>query len=53
MLPRAKRDTVLHTNKYVFLAPTPEALDQYIQQFTLYQLENWLCIWKPVITDSV
>jgi hypothetical protein len=48
-----KRDTVLHTNKDVFLVPTPKALDQYIQRSTVHHLENWLCIWKPVITDSV
>jgi hypothetical protein len=48
-----KRDTVLATDRELFIGETTEDIDQWIQTRTATHIENWLRIWKPVIIDSV
>jgi hypothetical protein len=48
----SKRDSVLATDRDLFIGDNDAAIDQWIQKRSATHIENWLRIWKPVIIDS-
>jgi hypothetical protein len=48
-----KRNTVLATDRDLFLGENDNDLTQWIQTHSATHIENWLRVWKPVLVDSV
>ena len=48
-----KRDSVLQTNRKIYLADSTVELDKQIATANVHHLKNWIRVWRPVILDSV